>query len=228
MICLFKSKGCLDKKNLSLYGILICYMIIFTFVFKNKYVSDYIDMYFLAFLGFVMIVYGVVEYYKNASLSEIWLLLKMIYFLIFTFLFVCYVLYFDNFIVLRNPSLLIETAWTRTRSSFGFVHANTTAGICTTCIYLRLLLITGEKKEYIKFDKQESVFLSISSLIVLIMLISTASRGTIIAIVSLYCCKWYLGIDDKFVNKTAIKLLKPALISIVISLLILNIYLVDS
>lgn len=224
LLCIISANGKFSKKVISLFGILVCYAFIFTFLLKNEAVSTYINNYFLAFSGFLLIVISVVGFYKNRTTVEIWTLIKYTYLTVVLFLLVCYIVYFDDFVVLRNPMLLFESSWKRQRSSFGFVHANTTAGICLICFYLRFLLLTGKKNNYFEIGKYEFGFVKYSIILVLIMLISTASRGTIVAVMALYFFKWYFDFDERFSNKISIKIIKPVLVMGLLILVFIEIY----
>lgn len=212
-------RGRVNKTVLSLGAILIVYSAIFTFLIPNNSIIEYIHAFFLAFMAYVLIVFSVSMCFGKRNA---WKLLRKAYAVISGFLIITYIIFFDNFSTFRNLSSLLLT--NRTRTSFGFTHANTTADICLAVLSLSLMLRVAYKNKMIQMSSRWRKYMMIADIIIWVMLISTTSRGGIIAGIVMYLCYLYMTIDKYIANRSVFKVIKPLIIMIIGILLLIVIY----
>lgn len=182
------NKNLINTRFLFLIIILLLYTIIFTTVFYEETLAQYINSYFLAFTSFLVFVFFTAYYFciKNNVL----LLIKSTYILISSFLLGCYVIYFDNF----NTILHLNEYFSlnRTRSAFGFVHENTVAEVALAALVCAFILYIAYKDNKLHITRKFYNYLKVSSLILIVMIISSSSRGALLAIFTMGIVYYYL------------------------------------
>lgn len=199
-----------DRYITPMFLILVMYALLFSFVFTNNSIISYTYSYMFAFIAYVFIVFGTATYFANKN--KILVLLKYAYAVITVFMTICYIIYFDNFDTFRNLTSFMNIE--RTRSAFGFVQANTTADICLAALTIGLLLRVAEKNRITQYGKVFKRWIFLSHIIMIIILISTASRGALLALLALYGCYWYQSVDKYIANKKLFGFVKPMCIGL--------------
>lgn len=184
---------------------LVVYAVLYGIVFTNSALINYIHSYLFSFIAFIFIVFGTAVYF--GSRSKLLELLKTAYVVITVFMTACYVIFFDGFETLKNLSTYLNI--TRTRSLFGFVQANTTADICIAALACGLILRVAKKNGLILYGRFFNWYCTFSHILMLIMLLSTSSRGAILALFALYACYWYQGLDEHIADQKAFRYIKP-------------------
>lgn len=216
----WRHRGKVNKTVLGLGTILIVYSTIFTFLIPNNDIIEYIYAFFLAFMAYVLIVFSVSMFLGKCNA---WKLLKKTYIVTSLFLIITYIVFFDNLSTFRNLSSLLLV--NRTRASFGFTHANTTADICLTVLSLSLMLHVAYKNKMIQMNFLWQKYMMFVDIMMWVMLISTTSRGGIIAGVTMYLCYLYMTINDKYIaDRRIFKVIKPLILMIIGILILIVIY----
>lgn len=195
----------IKRRVIILISILAVYASLFTFVFTNKSLETYTRSYFLAYMGYVLIVFssGCI-FSNNKSKISAWSIIKSIYMLVSAFLIVFYLLNFDYFLVLRNPRVLLDSHVGRLRSNFGFVTPNSAAGLCLIGLMLERFVSQAQNNGILKYNTVEKNYIKLSRVTLIIMLVSTACRGAIIALIVSYGVEYYQNITNSVDRKSRI------------------------
>lgn len=201
----YYSKFKINRSFIELISILFIYVFLFTFIIKNDFLQQQTRSYFLAYVAYIMIVFGCAGILSSRNTE--YRLIKASYYLICLFLITCFFAYIDNFNILKilESYLSIE----RTRSVYGFVQANTTADICLSCLSLGFLLRNLIREKHILVNNKQKMIINVLYFFICFMLISTSSRGGVIAFLALNFSYWYFTVEENFKDRYILKILKP-------------------
>lgn len=206
-ICMFKQKGKYPVIWVKLMGILILYILLFTFVFTNSEIIEFTYKYALAYLAYVILVFSfsLYMYIQGIALQVI----RHTFYLISIFLIVCFTIHINEVNILRivTDFFLAE----RDRVSFGFVQANTTAELCIASLALSLIMNRVTRENGVKVKKYKRWIIAVINILIILMLIITASRGGILAAASLYGTYYFMILENKK-QKISIKRLRKCII----------------
>ncbi|MCR5090215.1 MAG: hypothetical protein K6C08_11985 [Oscillospiraceae bacterium] len=217
---LFGSKSKINPQLFGMFVLLTVYALIYRFLLNNQILANYVNSYFLAFVAYLMIVFGFAGYFSEKNLALT--ICVVAYNIISIFLLICYMVYFDHFETFRNIRTFFFLQ--RQRSLFGFVQANTTADICLAAFALLFVQSILIKSEFLKIGKLQSRYNLISSIVIVVMLVSTASRGALLALFVMFGFYFYLTMEDKFKSKQAIRIIKPLFFFVVGIVFVVYIY----
>lgn len=199
------------NKNLTmiLFFLFIVYLLLFGVFFKNETYSVLISQNLKQYVVWTLLVFFVTWFTIRYKCYE--QTVKILYFAVSILAVVLYIIYFDNFGILKNlGNIFVADTSARYRQTFGFSHANNCADFCLLGISLSLLL----RSMFVK----KNIFWFFTDIVKVIMLISTSSRGNIIGLFILLCGYVYVNIEYilKKVNKKQLRYLKRGFIFICI------------
>lgn len=174
---LIKNKNILINKrafNISI-GLIFIFSI-FSVVFKNDQYENMIVINAIKYLVFILNIYftSCFIYLEN----EKKFFYKVIYLATALFLIMCYIINFDDFEGIKSMKYVFDNHL-RYRESYGLYHYNATGHLCLIALVIWKFLKT-------KYNYKTLSFYGIINSIVIIILISTASRNSILCLILFY------------------------------------------
>lgn len=156
--------------------------------------------------------------------DEILKFLKITYLIMGIFLICMYIIHFDNFEGIKKLRYLFNNHL-RYRYAFGFYYVNASGQICALVLILNSILRKLERR---KIKLYEIIF----NIVSLIILISSASRDSIITLILFYCMYYLISLKNKlenrYRNKYITAFINLLLVTIILSVILFIILLVSN
>ncbi|MCS6132373.1 hypothetical protein DWV13_12190 [Clostridium botulinum] len=168
----------LNKKNFSITISIIFLFSIFSLIFINNEYKDMILINSIKYLIFILNIYFTSCFIYTENEKEFFY--RVIYLTTSLFLIICYVHNFDNFEGIKLIGNILNNKL-RYRNSYGLYHFNATGYLCLISLLMWRFLAIRYKDKY----KCLSIY-GIINIVVIIILISTASRNSILSLILFY------------------------------------------
>lgn len=210
----------LKKKYLkgisSIMLILMIYMIVFGLIFVNEtYFNQTIQMIveFATYI-FVVILTSIFIIVKKREIEFV----KLVFWIITIFIFICYISNFDNFEGIKHIGDIFSYS-SRYRNSYGFEHANQLGNMCLCAIIFSVIYL---KTDSFVSKKIKYVILA-SDLLLIQILVSTASRNSLTALCLFICLLIWNKVEHSIQRDSFMRILKVFIFMSLIILFIVNI-----